>query len=136
MNKHLFTPLGMTSTQLVLDKTGVWVGGVGANSTPRDFARFGWLFANNCIWNGDRILSSGWCDFAARSAKTTAEYGSHWWKLEPGTLSALGIYGQAIVVNEKLETVVVVNSSPGSEQDRGFELALSLVREISPSANS
>jgi CubicO group peptidase (beta-lactamase class C family) len=114
----------------------VWVGGVGANSTPRDFARFGWLFANKCIWNGDRILSSGWCDLAARSAKTTAEYGSHWWKLEPDTLSALGIYGQAIVVNEKLETVVVVNSSPGSEQDRGFELALSLVREISPSANS
>ena len=136
MNKHLFTPLGMTSTQLVLDKTGVWVGGVGANSTPRDFARFGWLFANKCIWNGNRILSSGWCDLAARSAKTTAEYGSHWWKLEPDTLSALGIYGQAIVVNEKLETVVVVNSSPGSEQDRGFELALSLVREISPSANS
>jgi CubicO group peptidase (beta-lactamase class C family) len=108
---------------------------VGADSTPRDFARFGWLFANDCIWNGARILRSSWCDLASRSAKTSAEYGSHWWKLEPDTLSALGLYGQAIVVNEKLETVVVVNSSPGSDQDRGFDLALNLVREISPTAN-
>jgi len=136
MNKYLFAPLGITSTQLTLDKTGVWVGGVGANSTPRDFARFGWLFANDCIWNGDRILRSSWCDLASRSANTSAEYGSHWWKLEPDTLSALGLYGQAIVVNEKLETVVVVNSSLGSDQDRGFDLALNLVREISPTANS
>ena len=135
MNKYLFAPLGITSTQLTLDKTGVWVGGVGADSTPRDFARFGWLFANDCIWNGDRILSSSWCDLASRSGKTTAEYGSHWWKLEPDTLSALGLYGQAIVVNVKLDTVVVVNSSPGSDQQRGFDLASNLVREISPTAN-
>jgi len=136
LNRHLFIPLGMRSTQLTFDKTGVWVGGVGTNSTPRDFARFGWLFANNCIWNGERILSSRWCDFSTRSANTATEYGSHWWKLEPDTLSALGLYGQAIVVNKKLETVVVVNSSPGSDQDRGFSLALNLVREISPTANS
>ena len=135
LKKHLFTPLGMTSTELSLDKTGIWVGGVGANSTPRDFARFGWLFANNCVWNEKRILSSRWCDLAFRSAKTTSEYGSHWWKVEPDTLSALGLYGQAIVVNKKLETVVVVNSSPGSDQDAGFGLALNLVKEISPFAN-
>ena len=104
--------------------------------TPRDFARFGWLFANDGMWNGQRILSSDWVRYAAKSSATTTEYGSHWWKLEPDTLSALGIYGQAIVVNKKLETVVVVNSSPGSDQDRGFSLALNLVREISPTANS
>jgi len=34
-----------------------------------------------------------------------------------------------------LETVVVVNSSPGSDQDAGFGLALNLVKEISPFAN-
>jgi CubicO group peptidase (beta-lactamase class C family) len=108
---------------------------VGADSTPRDFGRFGWLFANDCVWNGNRILSSKWCDLAALRSRTTAEYASHWWKVQRGTLSALGLYGQAIVVNKKLETVVVVNSSPGADQERGFSLALNLVREISPMAN-
>lgn len=136
LHKRLFEPLGMFSTSLTLDQTGVWVGGVGANSTPRDFARFGWLYANDGKWNDQQIVSNEWALFAAASSATTDEYGSHWWKLEPDTISALGLYGQAIVVNKKLETVVVVNSSPGSDQDRGFSLALNLVKEISPTANS
>lgn len=136
LREKLFIPLGMFSTSLTLDKAGVWVGGVGANSTPRDFARFGWLYANDGRWNDQQIVSSKWALFAVQSSATTDEYGSHWWKLEPDTISALGLYGQAIVVNKKLETVVVVNSSPGSDQDRGFSLALNLVNEISPTANS
>ena len=135
MKEELFQPIGITSTTLTLDKTGVWVGGVGANSTPRDFARFGWLFANDGKWENTQIIPAQWVKFAGESTATTSEYGAHWWTLEPDTISALGIYGQAIVVNRKLETVVVVTSMPGSEQDRGFSLALNLVREISPTAN-
>lgn len=132
LQSRLFAPLGMTSTRLTLDRTGVWVGGVGADSTPRDFARFGWLFANKCRWDGLQVLSAAWCDQAFEASSTTTEYGSHWWKIEPNTVSALGLYGQAIVVNPTTETVVVVNSSPGSDQDPGFSLALNLAREISP----
>ena len=54
------------------------------NMTPRDFARFGLLYARDGVWDGKRILPGGWVDYSRLPTPTMDEgrYGAQWW-LDP-----------------------------------------------------
>src|SRR5258706_7483558 len=59
---RLLAPIGITSTRFAHDQSGRWFGGFGADSTPRDFARFGLLYLRDGVWNDQRILTARWVD--------------------------------------------------------------------------
>jgi CubicO group peptidase (beta-lactamase class C family) len=116
VHDRLLDPLGMTSTVLGEDSTGTWFGGIGADSSPRDYAKFGLLFLRDGVWDGEQILPEGWVD-ASRSPSTTNEaYGLQWWMNGPqGTFAALGLFGQQIIVSPELDLVIVTTSTSGGD---------------------
>ena len=89
--------------------------------TARDMARFGLLFLNNGIWNGNRIISEEWIKESTTSysdAGGSGGYGYMWWiavegrhipglNMAEGTYSARGYNGHYILVIPEMDLVIV-----------------------------
>ena len=109
----LFGPTGMASADPVFDPAGTFIGSSYVYATARDFARFGELYRNDGISNGQRVLPEGWTDHARTQIATDPEtgfgYGRHWWTWPdmPGSLAAHGYEGQFTIVMPDRELVVV-----------------------------
>jgi CubicO group peptidase (beta-lactamase class C family) len=112
LEERLFGPLGITSVELQRDPEGTWLGGLGANMTSRDFARFGLLYMRNGVWDGERILPEGWVDYTFTPSPASAGYGAHWW-LESDRYEARGLFGQYVSLVPADDLIVVVNSQQG-----------------------
>ncbi len=116
VHERLLDPLGMTSTVLLEDSTGTWLGGLGADSTPRDYAKFGLLFLRDGVWDGERILPEGWVDASRSPSSTNPSYGLQWWMSgPPGTFAAEGLFGQRIIVAPEHDLVIVMTSTEGGD---------------------
>jgi hypothetical protein len=61
--EKLFDKIGMYSAVLEPDSSGTFVGSSFANATPRDWARFGQLYLQDGVWEGERILPEGWVTY-------------------------------------------------------------------------
>ncbi len=76
----LFQPLGMDAL-VEFDTSGTYLGGSLVWASARDFAKFGYLYLRDGVWDGTRLLPEGWVDFAR--TKTPAEnsnvYGAGFW---------------------------------------------------------
>jgi CubicO group peptidase (beta-lactamase class C family) len=72
--------IGMDA-QPEFDASGTFLGGSLVWASARDFAKFGYLYLRDGIWEAERLLPEGWVDFAR--TKTPAEnaniYGAGWW---------------------------------------------------------
>ena len=77
----LFNKVGMHSAIIELDPSGTFVGSSFSYATARDWARFGLLYLNDGVWNGERILPEGWVQYTATPAPPAkkGEYGAQWW---------------------------------------------------------
>ncbi len=117
IHDRLLEPIGITSTELDLDNAGRWFGGFGADSTSRDFARFGLLYLHDGIWDGTRLLPEGWVEFSRTPSSANPSYGAQWWLLRPDSFEARGLFGQAVVVSPLNDLVIVVNATQGGGSD-------------------
>jgi CubicO group peptidase (beta-lactamase class C family) len=112
MNEELFEPIGMRSATPRFDLSGTFIGSSFLLDTPRDFARFGYFYLRDGVWEGKRILPEGWVDYGRSCTYEDAEqaYGAHWW-LTPGKSSfyASGHDGQRILIAPEKDLVVVRN---------------------------
>ena len=79
--EELFDKIGMYSAILEPDSSGTFVGSSYACATPRDWARFGLLYLNDGVWQGERILPKGWVNYTTTpTAKAPmGKYGAHIW---------------------------------------------------------
>jgi CubicO group peptidase (beta-lactamase class C family) len=118
----LFEPVGMHSAVMETDPSGTFVGSSFMYATPRDWARFGQLYLQDGVWEGERILPDGW---VARSVAPTpthpsAGYGMQWWLnaaedpeqralpgVPPDAYFASGHQGQMVLVVPSREAVIV-----------------------------
>ncbi|MBN9295893.1 MAG: serine hydrolase [Filimonas sp.] len=77
----LFYKLGMYSIILEPDPSGTFVGSSYSYATARDWARFGLLYLNDGVWNGQRILPEGWVTATATpgAAAKEGDYGYQFW---------------------------------------------------------
>jgi CubicO group peptidase (beta-lactamase class C family) len=125
MESSLFQRIGMRPI-VEFDPQGVFYGSSLYWATARDFARFGYLYLRDGVWDGQRVLPEGWVDFARTPGPdpNTDIYGAQWW-LTPahGTgqperslivdnrmsdaFSAQGHEGQIIVVVPSKDLVMV-----------------------------
>ena len=139
LEQALWQPAGMAHD-------GVWhayqqgkhdVGAHGFNATLEDWGRFGEFVARDGrLADGQRLVPEGWFDQS--SAWTQAQksvspahpegiYGYQWWNnVDPsarqglkGSLWALGIYGQVIMVN-RAEHLVIVQWSTWPQAEPSF----------------
>jgi len=113
--KYLFEPLGITRSRWDRDSHGICNGGGGLHLTPRDMAKFGFLYLHDGEWDGEQIVPA---DFVAEAVKTQSFFSSSrgygyqsWWTYPlQGVYDAAGLNGQRIYVVPDLELVVVITS--------------------------
>ncbi|MEM7097572.1 MAG: serine hydrolase [Pseudomonadota bacterium] len=116
---ELFHKIGMHHTRMEVDHLGNFIGSSQVYTTARDLARFGLLYLNDGIWDGERILPEGWAEFVAQPAPAYPAteggmgYGAQFWLLggfegvPEGTYTSSGNKGQhaTIVPSENLVIV-------------------------------
>jgi len=125
MNASLFDRIGMRPL-VEYDPQGVFYGSSLIYATARDFAKFGYLYLRDGVWDGERIVPEGWVGFGRTPgpARNTDTYGAHWWLTPahgPGiparslitdtamadAFSAQGHEGQIIVIVPSKDLVMV-----------------------------
>ena len=116
----LFDRIGMASATLETDAAGTFVGSSFMYATARDWARFGMLYLQDGVWNGDRVLPEGWVKYSVTPAPADAQhkYGAHFWLQVPdeygsdlpmpvGIFHAAGHEGQFITIVPSRNVVIV-----------------------------
>ncbi|MGI8792127.1 MAG: serine hydrolase domain-containing protein [Acidimicrobiales bacterium] len=113
LDARLFGPLGMTSATARFDDAGTFIASSFVYATAQDFARFGYLYLRDGMWDGRRLLPEGWVDhgrtFRSTDPTNGRQYGAHWWVRgdEFGTFWANGYEGQSIMIVPALDLVMV-----------------------------
>lgn len=86
--EYLFRPLGIKQFYWKKTTTGLPDTEGGLYMTGEDLARIGYLYLNDGMWNGTRILPEGWVQATSRPAVRSAwpsnraddeDYGYQWW---------------------------------------------------------
>ena len=79
--EKLFYKLGMHTAVLEPDASGTFVLSSYCFASARDWARFGMLYLNDGLWNGERILPEGWVQYSTTPAPaaTHGQYGAQIW---------------------------------------------------------
>jgi CubicO group peptidase (beta-lactamase class C family) len=78
--EQLFSKIGAPSFVIETDPKGNFVASSYAWANARDWAKFGQLYANEGMWNGERILPEGWTKFTAEVAEgSNGSYGAQFW---------------------------------------------------------
>ena len=116
--KALLDRLGMRNTLLSVDRFGDFILSSQVYTNARDLARFGMLYEQEGVWQGERILSKDWIDFVRTPAPSTAEtgnqYGGQFWlvpddrtDVPSDAYSTAGNRGQYVVVVPSHDLVIV-----------------------------
>jgi CubicO group peptidase (beta-lactamase class C family) len=116
--KALLDPLGMRNTFLSVDRFGDFILSSQVYTNARDLGRFGLLYLQNGMWNGQRLLSEEWIDFVRTPAPSTAKtgnfYGGQWWLVPDDrtdapkdAYSTAGNRGQYVIVVPSHDLVIV-----------------------------
>jgi len=141
---RLYAPLGMTHSFLEPDAAGTFVGSSFGYGSARDWARFGQLFLDDGIWEGQRLLPEGWVDYSTTPTPKApyGSYGAHWWlnvgepddpmarpfqSLPQDLYRASGFEGQNVIIVPSRDLVVVRLGYTPDERLAGIE---ALVRGI------
>lgn len=117
----LFEPLGIARAEWEFTPTGAVDTGGHLHLRPRDMAKFGQLFLQQGVWEGQRILSAAYVErstsFRVRTI-SNEEYGYLWWRRTAyrgttpvQTYYAVGNGGQQIIVAPSLDMVAVFTGS-------------------------
>ena len=116
--KRLLDPIGMRNTLLSTDRFGDFILSSQVYTNARDPARFGLLYLQNGLWNGERLLSEEWVDFVRTPAPSTAGrgnfYGGQFWlvpdertDVPKDAYSTAGNRGQFVVIVPSHDLVIV-----------------------------
>ena len=78
---QLFHKIGMHHTLLEPDASGTFVGSSYIHASARDYARFGLLYLNNGVWNGDSLLPANWAQASVTPPPSNKlkNYGYQFW---------------------------------------------------------
>lgn len=79
--EEILYKIGMFNTTIEPDANGTFVGSSYSYGPARDWARFGMLYLNDGVWNGERILPEGWVKYTTTPSSGTdrGQYGAQFW---------------------------------------------------------
>jgi CubicO group peptidase (beta-lactamase class C family) len=137
IKKRLLDPLGIKRVDYQRDLSGRIVGFMGINMTARDQARFGLLYLRNGMLGKKQVISPEWVKFSSTPSPTFQGYAGHWWthnllgtNASPGDFTALGYYGQYVIVSRSKRMVMVINTAfegtPSEQSAKARNLAQTL----------
>ena len=136
--KALLDRIGMRNTLIGTDRFGDFILSSQVYTNARDLARFGMLYLQGGVWNGERLLSEEWIEFVRTPAPATRErgnmYGGQWWLVPDGrtdvpkdAYSTAGNRGQFVVIVPSHDLVIVRRGLDWGRQ--GFD-QWDLTREV------
>ena len=114
----LLDRIGMRNTLPSVDRFSDFILSSQVYTNARDLARFGMLYLQNGVWNGERLLSEKWIEFVRTPAPSTAArgnfYGGQWWlvpddrtDVPKDAYSTSGNRGQYVIVVPSHDLVIV-----------------------------
>ncbi len=119
-NKYIFSKLGISSYEWQMIPNDVVLASGELKLRPRDMAKFGLLFLNKGVWDGEQLISQDWIEVSTRKHFTlngwqwADGYGYQWWHntfhTNNNSYSAYfadGWGGQTIYVFDELDMIVV-----------------------------
>ncbi|WP_455277426.1 serine hydrolase domain-containing protein [[Eubacterium] cellulosolvens] len=125
--EHLFSPLGITDVDWPSNPQGITHGAGEIRISPCDMAKFGYLYLNKGMWEGEQVVPSEWVEASTRkhiSATWQDGYGYQWWVNPKGIYNALGTGWQYIFVVSKDNMVVVFTTNLHVSADRDSQTLL------------
>jgi CubicO group peptidase (beta-lactamase class C family) len=131
--EHLFTPLGIEQSAWRTDPQGINPGGFGLDLTPRDTAKYAFLYLHQGMWDGEQIISS---NYVLESTHTHTMlvygngYGYHWITYPLfNAFAAFGAGGQGIFVFPDYDLIAIVNA----EENVGIPFTELILNFVLPS---
>ena len=114
----LFDKIGMRNTIPGVDRFGDFIMSSQIYTNARDLARFGLLYLNGGLWDGERLISEDWIDFVRTPAPASDVrgnfYGGQWWlvpddrtDVPKNAYSTAGNRGQYVIVVPSHDLVIV-----------------------------
>jgi len=131
LRPRLFEPLGIENPTWETCPRGINTGGWGLSIKTDGIARFGQLYLQDGMWQGERILPEGWvAEATARQVSNGPNanidweqgYGFQFWRCRHGAYRGDGAFGQFCVVMPEQDAVLAVTSG---QQD--VQVVLNLV---------
>ena len=137
--RKLFDRIGMQSAVIEPDAAGTFVGSSFSYATARDWARFGLLYLQDGVWEGERIFPEGWVTYSTTPIPKApiGQYGAYWWlnagnpvgssnrrypTLPADLYSADGYEGQFVILIPSRDVVLVrLGLSHPANLDVGIE---------------
>jgi CubicO group peptidase (beta-lactamase class C family) len=140
----LLDKIGMRNTLVSADRFHNFILSSQVYTNARDLARFGLLYAQEGMWDGERLISEDWIDFVSTPAPATADrgnfYGGQWWlvpddrsDVPKDAYSTSGNRGQYVIVVPSHDLVIVRRGLDFGRQ--GFN-RWGLTREVLKAFNS
>ena len=116
--EHLFGPLGTRDYHWKRTPSGLPDTEGGLYLEAEQLAKIGYLYLNDGLWNGRRVLPEGWVeDATARHVERVNPagwgYGYQWWRLDRDGVvvwAGLGFGGQFLVILPEFDLIGVANS--------------------------
>jgi CubicO group peptidase (beta-lactamase class C family) len=126
LQPRLFEPLGIKGAAWLKSPQGIVVGGFGLTIKTEDLARFGQLYLQKGMWNGNRLLDEAWI-IQATSAQIsngdpaldndwTQGYGYQFWRCRHDAYRGDGAFGQYCIVMPEQDAVLAITGGLGDMQ--------------------
>lgn len=111
----IFAPLGISAPRWPPAASGLTRAYSEAHLTPRQLAKFGYLYLNRGYWDGVQIVPAAWVGASTQQQGLVDDlpYGYLWWIQEPAGRAAFTAWGygsQGIVIIPKLDMLVVLTA--------------------------
>ncbi|MNZ84414.1 6-aminohexanoate-dimer hydrolase [compost metagenome] len=119
LRPKLFEPLGISGVTTISCPQGIHVGGFGMSMTTEDIAKFGQLYLQKGVWQGQRILSEEWVLAATSEQVSNAHsgqgdwsqgYGFQFWRCQHNSYRGDGAFGQFCVVMPEQDAVIAMTA--------------------------
>ncbi len=135
LQTKIWEPLGMEyPTYWLKDDYDMELALGGLNVTLRDYAKFGWLYANKGNWFGKQIVPAKWVEDSVMpdaphlipgpnpASSSSFGYGYQWWipSEAEDEFVAQGIYHQYIYIDPDKNLVIVKNSANHLYNDKTY----------------
>ena len=125
LRPRLLTPLGIAQATWETCPRGINTGGWGMSIRTADIARFGQLYLQKGVWQGQQLLPEAWV--AAASSAQVANpnepnidwrqgYGYQFWRCRHGAYRGDGAFGQYCVIMPEQDAVLAITSGLGDMQ--------------------
>jgi CubicO group peptidase (beta-lactamase class C family) len=120
LTPRLFEPLGIEGASWMQSPDGVNLGGIGLSIKTEDIVRFGLLYLQKGLWQGQQILSKAWVEEATKAHVSNGNnprsdwnqgYGYQFWRCQHGFYRGDGSFGQFCIVMEQYNAVLAMTAA-------------------------